>query len=265
MSRFINGKLAVILSVLLVLCLALSGCNEPISDDAYLPADSVANPAPSSAVQPPENEADDSQSEPEMPLTLGGVADGKYTNESLGIAMDVPEDWYILDEEQLLSLMDLGSEALQTKEKMGEELYELALQRTLTLMGAYEFNPLLQGDKTSPSSIVLMAERIATSAKLFIRSADDYLTLLESELSSITEIEGLEASYQMSDRETVTLNGKEFSKLTAGLTGTDGTVYLRQTYCVYFDKQYVYLALLTYIEDDQLPPLEDILHTLTIE
>lgn len=194
---------------------------------------------------------------------LGELNGNAYTNESLGIYMEIPDGWFPLDDDQRMAIIEAGAEIVAGNDSSKQKAVDLSAANTLLLVSAYAMNPLEATDMNP--SVQLIAEKLSSLASVFVRTPDDYLTLTKNQLAEVKDIEGVEVKYTFGEATNVSINGNEFRYLPAQLELADGTPLLRQDYYVYLDKSYAYGCISTYVTEEQKAAIDASIFTLEIK
>lgn len=198
----------------------------------------------------------------EASVTLGELNGNFYTNESLGITMEIPDGWYALDEEQRMEIVQAGSEILADGDETKQKMLDLSMQRTLPLLCAYEVNPVTTAE--SNPNIQLTAEKMSLLNSAFVKTADDYISAMKTQLESVKNVQGVEVAYTFGEIGDTTFGDKDFRILPTKFQLADGTLLAQQDYYIYFDKQYAIVGIATYFDEDQNEVLKASLQTLKI-
>ncbi len=146
-----------------------------------------------------------------------GTWDGlTFTNPWLNLTIPFPEDSYVYTEEEMKAVLGAGQDVLINNGTYTES--QLALAEALTV---YDFMVTLP-DGNSNVQIAYENVKLTTGGKGI--KAEDYLKLVSSQLSSITDMK-----YQMDDVSQVEIAGQAFAKLSATLM--DGA-FCQDYYCI---------------------------------
>lgn len=134
-------------------------------------------------------------------FTLGKVENGVYTSEFSGISFTAPENMSFASEEEILSMMNLGSELLDDSRV---DLYmEIAKQTTVYDMVA--------SDPMTGDNVMIMYENLSTYGNTAASyDVDTYVEALEAQMDMLAS-SGL--TYEKKSSGTVNLSGIDFVKV----------------------------------------------------
>lgn len=208
--------LALILAVIMVASI-MTACadKEEIKgtiDDAQNAFEDIDN-ALQDAIDDLNNSLEDSESEDETEDVLavpGNSSGGVYTNTFAGIKFTAPESWSFYTDEEIMELMEIGSDMLNDDDALA---YELSMQATI-------YSMMAENAETG-ASVQIMFENLALVGALGY-SADDYADSIASQLEDLTEIE-----YEVGEKSNKTIAGEDYVVIptTANSMGVDMEQY----------------------------------------
>lgn len=166
-------------------------------------------------------------------LTPGEIINETYTNDYLGLNIDIPKTWTVATKEELEMVLNTGEAILN------EEEVVLAETEIVTLFGVFKY-PLKEQVLMNPS-IIMNAEKLDPNIGLI--TGEDYL-LASRDVLSETKL-----PYEFGDSiEEVELAGKIFDKMTARIVTESLTV--NQLYYATVIEGYAINIIATYTEDE---------------
>ena len=125
-------------------------------------------------------------------FSMGEWKNNVYTNEFLNMKFNLPEGWNYASDEEIVQLMNLGSDILSGDKKYTDEVAKLT--------SAYYF---FASDPNSGSSVSLFTEKPMIGVTM-----DYYLSQVKSQLEAVTEIK-----YEIGENSKQTIAGKEYTTL----------------------------------------------------
>lgn len=171
-------------------------------------------------------------------FSKGAIENGKYINKFLGFTIDIPESWYVYNQEELQKV----SKAVETDDSFnqkGKDLIERGKLRSAKLLMAQLYNPYTFDALVNPT-FMLNAERIDDLK--FIESAEDYMRLTRK-----TTHETVKSPVVFTEKARVELNGNRFDRHTIEKEAY-GYKYKTTQFCEIMNG-YAVLITLTYAND----------------
>lgn len=182
----------------------------------------------------------------------GKIENNTYTNTYFGHTMEIPENWYVQDEETQKQLTEEGAKALG-----GDKLARTIKAAEITsanLLMASEFDIAKHTDpSTINSNFTLVAENLGV-ASFSVNDGNDYLEASKKQFAKNNvpiKING--------DTKAMDIDGKTFHYFDAVMTMQG--VKINQRYMATVINDFALLYVATYGSDGQLEKLMDILKT----
>lgn len=170
----INKKISILL-IVLILAIAISGCNQKASIEKV--------------------------------INLGEWEENTYKNDYFGMTLVIPEEWTILTQEEVDYITSLGQEQISENNEELAENIDYSLERTLHFVYSYKY-PLNYIEEFNPNFISL-AENLSLIAGIAVKTGSDYLELTKSGL----EEAGL--GYTFEEMKSEEIDGKKFDVMYA--------------------------------------------------
>lgn len=172
-------------------------------------------------------------------VTLGEIEEGVYSNEFFGLNMDVPEDWTVLSQEELIELMGMSSDMIAETNPDMADAYDLENMDMLQLFGFFKY-PMDELRIVNPN-ILGTAEKVGILSG--VSNGKEYLEFTSEQLLSMG------FGYEISeDIEEVEVFGKTLSKMQAILDMGDEAL-IQDFYCT-VENGYALVIIATYSESD---------------
>ncbi len=212
--------------IISLVVLLISGCSDRVEDDV-----TEATSEKNSIIEETTIEAEPTTAEPE--LLLGEVVDHRYRNNYFDVTMDVPIEWVILSEDEMMALMMKGQQVLEGQnEEVARELSEVDV---LNLMGVFRY-PMYEEVTVNPSFIIT-AEKLVESSGII-----DGKTYLEAS-KKILEQTGL--SYDLGYPGTKSYSDfREYAEFYGTIQVGDQEI--RQRYVAFVSNGYIISCVMTY-------------------
>lgn len=183
-------------------------------------------------------------------IDLGKVEGNTYTHDYFGFTMELPEDWLVADEDELLAAMEAGADFMAEGNKEKGEAFDFASLKSLNLFLTYQY-PL--GTVGNPN-IICVAEKV--SILQGIKNSRDYLNIVK------TQLEATSLLYTFGEFGEETLGGKQFSTLALSMDSGDGGQFLLKYY-VTIHKGYALNLIIFYRDEGDLDTLNKALQSLS--
>jgi hypothetical protein len=138
-------------------------------------------------------------------FSAGTVENGKYINKFFGFTLDIPDTWYVYNEQELKEV----SGALENDENLntnGKKLIKKGKVRSAELLMTQIYNPYAFDAIVNPT-LFIITERIDDA--IFIRNAEDYMRFLRKNSQQMVDI-----PLDFTDQARVELNGNFFDRHT---------------------------------------------------
>ena len=154
---------------LLSCCLLLAGCSQNGSDPLI---NETAVPTSSSTVVEPTTSADTTESDTESSFERGSIVENVYTNESLNINIEIPDNFVALSDEQLNALVTTSAES------KGIDNFQEAIESQAV---TYDFGMV---DPSGNGSVLVGIENLVLEgAQGLVNDANEYLNFVKAGLS----------------------------------------------------------------------------------
>jgi len=178
----------------------------------------------------------------------GKIKNGKYVNSFFGMEMSIPENWFIMSQENLDALIKASGEVAAGDNKELQASVKTTEINSANLLFVSEYEV---GSVALNPYIALVAENVKISG-IFIKNSKEYLqrTAKLCEQSQIP--------YQIiGDITTETINNQEFAVMHIMLHD----FAYQKTYVIY-KKDFAIVFTLTYFDDEQKEVLEEIMNSV---
>lgn len=184
-------------------------------------------------------------------ITLGCMEGNTYVNEFFGLSVQLPENWNQLSQAEIQELTAMGQGMIADSNPDFADGMELAEEETLHFVYTYKYSLYYSGGFNP--SFICMAENLDVS-NLPVKDGRDYLTILGNTLE-LTQM-----GYEIGDLYSVQLGGRDFYVLPASVNIEGFSV--QQHYYSAVMKGYSLAFIISYVTEEQLLELEDILNTV---
>ena len=189
---------------------------------------------------------------PPVAVDQGRLAGGIYSNDFFGLSFGVKEGWVAMDAATRKKMMDAGRAVLEDglAQKKREQM-DAAMARTVFLISVSKY------DVNTPSPefnalLMCMAERVPTAV---IKTGPDYVA------TSLRALNETAAKAELVGRvRAETLGGAPFTVADIKLMAGPRTV--AQRYYVRLVKGYALVFVYTYVDEADLPALEEMIKTV---
>lgn len=176
---------------------------------------------------------------------LGTLTDGVYQNDFFGLTIDIPKDWYSLDQDEKEMTRELGVEMIKSKNERNNKAIDDASKREVVLLA------VSQKVLGTPQNISLMIgalkqPNIRVTSQMVVE-ASKKLLLANPNIKLKKDIYNLK------------IGGKNFSAVEFQ-TDLGGTV-IGQTLLITIRKGYSLNLAMSYFDDDGKAALESIIKT----
>ncbi|MET2983649.1 hypothetical protein [Aureibaculum conchae] len=182
----------------------------------------------------------------------GKVEKNKYTNEFFGLTLEIPEGWFIQDDETQKQLTKEGAKALG-----GDELAKTIKAAEITTANLLMVSQFDIANHTDPNvlnaNFTLVVENLGI-ASFSVNDGNGYLEASKKQFTKNNvpiKIKG--------DTKTMDIDGKTFHYFDAVMTMQGAAINQRYMATVINDFALLYVA--TYGTEDQLEKLMDVLNT----
>lgn len=228
-------KLLAMLTAVISIC-AFTGCSDSKDENKDFTSSgksSAADEKDSGAEDKKESNNDDAGSSSGKSFDdfeFGSIDGNVYSSPFSGLCFTAPEGWEYSSQEQILQMMNLGTDMLGDK----GELYKTIAQQT-SIYEMHCINPI------SGDNMIIMYENLNAYANI----ADSFDN--DSYLDAVmTQFEALEASgiiHELESKENVTVAGKEFLKADFNCTNETYGYSTSQSYYIAKDGEYMTILL----------------------
>lgn len=171
-------------------------------------------------------------------FSYGAYENGKYINKFLGITLDIPNDWYVYSEEEILKVMGLVENDVDLNDA-GRENIKKNKVRSADLFMAQKYDPY-EFDAIVNPSFMINVERVDDIK--FIRNASDYAKLARKNMQAMTK-----SPVIFENEATVELGGNQFERHTI-MKSEAGYDYETTQFCQIMNG-YAVIFTLTYADE----------------
>ncbi|MCD7848192.1 MAG: hypothetical protein LUG49_09245 [Oscillospiraceae bacterium] len=130
--------------------------------------------------------------EVDMNTVMGTVTDGVYTNEYADFTFSPPSDWTFYDDSELLEMMDISEDSVDTESKRQNVLSRVQTLYTAMAMGE------------TGANVIVGFENLTLSTDGTSYTSEDYATELVNQCT--------ESGYTFGDITTIEINGNTYYK-----------------------------------------------------
>lgn len=188
-------------------------------------------------------------------IGYGELADGVYTNDYFGFAAVVPDDWHAQDRAAIAELEQFGSDVIAGNDAALKATLDAAEQNTLTLLSIFE-QPIGAPVPFNPS-VNIVAEKVSQFPG--IKTGEDYIYHSKELLKQAAAPK-------------YTFNKPNYDESVGGLTfrvleaeaDMLGTKLTQRFYATRI-KDYMFVIVLSHVDDAQAKSLNDILGQMTFK
>lgn len=211
--------------------LMVSGCRGNVENEGS----EVDTTEEISLVEETTVEAEATVTEPE--LTLGDVIENHYGNDYFSVTFEVPDDWVVLSEQEMTSLMTKGQQVLE--QQNNDVAKDLAVVEVLNLFGVFRY-PISEGGRVNPS-LIITAEKLVESSGII-----DGKTYLEAS-KKVLEQTGLPYDLGYPGAKAYS-DFREYGELYGTIQAGDQEI--RQRYVAFVSNGYIVSCVMTYESSD---------------
>ncbi|MCD8005782.1 MAG: hypothetical protein LUF29_02245 [Oscillospiraceae bacterium] len=173
-------------------------------------------------------------SELDMDLVMGSVSDGVYTNEYAGLTFSPTSDWSFYDESELLEMMDISEDSVDTASKR-----QNVLSRVQTLYTAMAMDEI-------GANIIFGFENLTLSTDGTTYTSSDYAEALVTQCT--------ESGYTFGDITTIEIGGNTYYEAVG--TIEESGYNMTQAFLVRRIDDYMCFIIITTIDDYTIAPDE---------
>ncbi len=175
------------------------------------------------------NSGEDNNQEETANISRGTWVDNVYTNDFINIKFNMPETWAKYSDEEIATLMNIGTEMLTDDQK---KLAELTEQNGLYCM--------VSNDPATGANVILLLEKPALKV-----TPEFYLKSVKTQLESVTTM-----TYTLGDIYNTKVADQDFYAINATATANNQTI--QQNYYVKAIDNYMASIIITTNEASQL-------------
>jgi hypothetical protein len=186
-------------------------------------------------------------------IDFGEFEAGVYTNSFFDMMLRLPDSWHVLDLESRMEIIKRGSKIVAGNNKRLKAAIDIADQKSLNLLTAYE-SPPGSAVSTNPG-IMLIAEKV-NHAPGIKRGSDYYF-----QAKKLMKLSSIKVSYPKEIYEMI-IDGVSFDVMETEITMGPGVVIRQRQYATIMN-EYALLVALTYQDENGLDQLEQIVKTIT--
>jgi len=187
-------------------------------------------------------------------IDFGAFNHSVYTNNYFGLAVTIPADWSIQDQEEQRRIMKLGGNLLAGEDKNLKTLMKAGELKTVNLFAAFKY-PVGTPVTFNPS-VMALAEKVGQLPGL--KRGKDYLFFVRQTLESGQ----VQVSFPK-DIYTERLDGVDFDVMESVITIRKITV--KQKYYATLIKGYALSFIVSFANDDEESSAQKILNTVTFQ
>lgn len=187
-------------------------------------------------------------------IDFGGIKNSVYQNKYFGLAVKLPSEWSVLDQEAQQLLVEMGGKMAAGTDKNLKAVIKASEMQTVYLFTAFK-HPLGAPVTFNPS-IICLAERVRQMPG--IKRGKDYLF----HARKLLESGQIEYSFP-SEISTESVGGQDFDVMHAEMLMRGKAV--RQDYYAKIMKGYALAFIVSFTTDEEKSSLQDILRSVTIK
>ncbi len=173
-------------------------------------------------------------------IGLGKINENSYTNEYLGISMELPEGWVIAGSQKRQQILDIGDELITKDNLLDKFRTKMSLARTATLFSSSKAE-LFQNEVSFTPSMIAIGER---NIGIFgVGNASAYIKVLKKGLLKSN------MPFKFPQKSTRYKQAGMTFEVLAGEIGGEGYLNVNQDYFVTRIRGYMFVIIISYNDD----------------